>query len=137
MRGLAIEISGLRSWHSATIELTGRDLLFVLGVTGSCKSWILVAIAFSLFARTPVESRSGRLLRSGAEQDLARRVRDLVPDAIRVEPAVSAQVAAEAADETTTDSDLAELYAEWYAREGRPLSDAQQDAFALAREAAS
>ena len=73
----------------------------------------------------------------GAEQDLARRVRDLVPDAIRVEPAVSALVAAEAADETTTDSDLAELYAEWYAREGRPLSDAQQDAFALAREAAS
>lgn len=74
----------------------------------------------------------------GAEADLARRVRDLVPDAIRVEQTEPEPVPAqtEAAEGTQADNDLSALYAEWYAREGRPLSDAQRDAFALAREAA-
>ena len=72
MRPLAIEITGFRSWQSATIDFTGRDLLVVLGDTGAGKSSILDAIAFALYARTPEETRSGRLLRSGAEHGEVR-----------------------------------------------------------------
>ncbi len=67
--------------------------------------------------------------------DLVRRVRDEVPDALRVEPRYPT------ADEVETPSpgadggdrtSLSDLYADWYRREGRGLTDAQAAAFARA-----
>lgn len=70
--------------------------------------------------------------------DLARRVRTIVPDAIRIEPVHDAVdgVDEENREPDVDDAGLAELYAEWHAREARPLSEAQADAFRQAIEAA-
>lgn len=67
--------------------------------------------------------------------DLVRQVRDAVPDALRVEPRYPEAEPVEGAPEATGESasaSLAELYAEWYGREGRALSSAQAAAFAAA-----
>lgn len=72
MRPLLVEMTGFRSWENAEIDFRDRDLLVVLGDTGAGKSSILDAIAFSLYARTPEETRSGRLLRSGSEHGEVR-----------------------------------------------------------------
>ena len=67
--------------------------------------------------------------------DLVRRVRDDVPDALRVEPVY----AAAEEDEVPKDSSdaaggeaIADLYGDWHRREGRALSSAQAAAFAEA-----
>lgn len=70
-----------------------------------------------------------------AEPDLPRRVRDLVPDVIRIESVHTAAPGPEAAASDGSDGDLVALYREWYAREGRPLARAQDEAFAAALRA--
>jgi len=67
--------------------------------------------------------------------DLVRQVREAVPDALRVEPVYAAPVALpEEAGEPGGDPGrgLPELYAEWTARQGRELGEAQALAFATA-----
>ena len=68
--------------------------------------------------------------------DLSRRVREAVPGAIRVEPLTIDAAADEPARDAPGGGDLVELYTEWYARDGRALTDAQRSAFAAALEAA-
>jgi exonuclease SbcD len=72
--------------------------------------------------------------------DLVRRVRDEVPDALRVEARYAAAdeaEPAEGADGEDRPLSLDDLYAEWYRREGRALSGAQAEAFASALAAAA
>ena len=71
--------------------------------------------------------------------DLVRRVRDEVPDALRVEPRYpeAAEAAAPGgAPGGDGGSDLGDLYAEWHRAAGRPLAPAQAAAFAAAIAAA-
>ena len=71
----------------------------------------------------------------GPVMDLVRQVRDAVPRALRVEPVYAAPI--DALGETAPDGQdaaraLPELYAEWTARQGRELREAQARAFAAA-----
>lgn len=70
--------------------------------------------------------------------DLGRRVRDLVPDAIRIDPVYPALPEPEtdpggALDPAAT---LPDLYEEWHRAIGRPLDDRRREAFLTAIQAA-
>lgn len=71
--------------------------------------------------------------------DLVRRVRDAVPDALRVEavyPEADAPDADAGSGGGDPAADLGELYAEWHRAAGRPLTPARAAAFAEALAAA-
>ncbi len=71
--------------------------------------------------------------------DLVRRVRDDVPDALRVEPVYAAadvEEAPAAGHGTDAGDAIADLYGDWHRREGRAFSPAQAAAFAEALAAA-
>ena len=71
--------------------------------------------------------------------DLVREVRELLPDALRVEPRYAEGLGA--TDETGAADGgeprtLPEHYQDWHAASGRPLDPRQADAFAAALAAA-
>ncbi len=70
--------------------------------------------------------------------DLVREVRDLLPDALRVEPRYREEPAADGAapGDAGEPRSLPEHYADWHAVLGRPLDPRQADAFAAALAAA-
>ena len=72
MRPLCLELTGFRSWDRARVDFGGGEVVVVLGDTGAGKSSLLDAISFALYARTPEETRSGRLLRSGSDHGEVR-----------------------------------------------------------------
>jgi exonuclease SbcD len=74
-----------------------------------------------------------------ADVDLAREVRELVPDALRIEPRypdAPALPAPAEGGEAPAPRSLGEHYADWYARLGHPLDPRQAEAFAAALAAA-
>lgn len=80
------------------------------------------------------------VLLDGPVLDLVHQVREQVPDTLRVEPvyrtAPTASPAPGADGEGTAVTSVADQYADWYAAQGRVLSDAQRAAFEEAVAAA-
>ena len=54
MRPLELTVEGFRSYRErATFDWRGRRLVGIVGPIGAGKSWILDAIAFALYGKTP------------------------------------------------------------------------------------
>ena len=70
----------------------------------------------------------------GPAMDVVRRVRDAVPDALRIEPLYTGALADPLPEPGGTEAErgLGELYADWHGLQGRPLGDEQAAAFAAA-----
>ena len=65
MRPLELDLTAFRSYDRATVNLRGHELVVISGDTGAGKTWLLDAITFALFGKTPEKAPPGDLLTLG------------------------------------------------------------------------